>query len=262
MFTSNYSADMVKRFFLLLLLVNVSSMCIADIDPAFMDEIRNKTSSAVTKPEDLDRLLNRLRDTPLAEGADYRNKITAYQLISDSYAKRNHFRQAYTTYLQYLELKEQLFRERMTTAISTAQSSSESRQLKLTEEEKTTGEQADELLLSADRFTTSTFVYKKFFSLGIIVLTIIFAISLVRSGVRLLNMKKENEVVRNNILQLHRIALAGNLMEGNIAGNKDAVKSISQSSLEAARELSKLPTDTSLQSITKSLEKSGKSISA
>lgn len=251
---------MYKKLTLLTFALLLISFCRADIDVSFMQEIQDKTSNAATKPEDLDRLMNRLRDMPTVPGADYRNQITAYQLISDAYAKRNHFRQAYTTYLQYLELKEQLFSERMTSAISAAQQSSSSRQSKLIEEESATREEAAELLTSAERFTTSTFVYKKFFSLGIIVLTIIFAIILVRSGVRLLNMKKESESVRKDILQLHRIALAGKLIPGNRDGQQASIKSIQQSVMESADEISSLNSAGQLQTFTKSLEKTGQSL--
>lgn len=251
---------MSKKLTLLTIAFFGVSICLADIDTTFMQEIQDKTSNANTKPEDLDRLMNRLRDTPTAPGTDYRNHINAYRLISDAYAKRNHFRQAYTTYLQYLELKEQLFQERMTSAIIAAQQSSSARQSKLIEEENATREEAADLLTSAERFNTSTFVYKKFFSLGIIVLTIIFAILLVRSGVRLLNMKKENESVRKDILQLHRIALAGKLIPGNSDGQLASIKSIKQSVMESANEISSLNSDVQLQTLTKSMEKTAQKL--
>jgi len=245
--------------FLFILLLSVSSIR-AEVDNTFMEEIRSKTASEATKPEDLDRLINRLRDSPGNGSADYKNRFEAYRLISDSYAKRNHFRQAYSTYLKSLELKEQYFSERMTTAISAAQAAAAANKSKLDQEEQTTREEASDLMISSERFTTSTHVYKKFFSLGIIVLTILFAISLVRSGVRLMNMKKETEAEKTKILELHRLALAGKLVDGNIAGQQESLNSISKAIQESAEEISKLNGDTKLKSSALSLIQHSKTI--
>lgn len=245
----NSSVDMCKKLILLLFILLISAnIGRAEVDNMFMEEIRSKTASESTKPEDLDRLINRLRDTPANGALDFKNRTEAYKLISDGYAKRNHFRQAYTTYLKYLEIKEQHFSERIATAISGAQTAIAANQSKLDQEEQSTREEAADLLSSSERFNTSTYVYKKFFSLGIIVLTILFAISLVRSGMRLLNMKKETEVEKSKILELHRLAVAGKLVEGNTEGQRESLHSISHAIQESATELSTLATDTQLKS--------------
>ncbi|MEY4593997.1 MAG: hypothetical protein RIQ47_407, partial [Bacteroidota bacterium] len=132
--------------------------------------------------------------------------------------------------------------------ISGAQAAIAANQSKLDQEEQSTREEAADLLSSSERFNTSTYVYKKFFSLGIIVLTILFAISLVRSGMRLLNMKKETEVEKSKILELHRLAVAGKLVEGNTEGQRESLHSISHAIQESATELSTLATDTQLKS--------------
>ena len=183
-----------------------------------LQQMQNNASSTSVKPEALDRMVNRLRDVQTNNDREEQLLMDTHKAISNGYAINNHFKPAYREFAVYLDLKEKQTEKKFSTVVNEAKHRIDEKAGKLDSEVDATRKAADELKNSAARYTNARFVYKKFFSAAIIVLSVLFGFSLFRSGLRLLNMRSETTEKRIKIVEMHRIALIGKLVAGNESG--------------------------------------------
>lgn len=194
------------------------------LSAAELEEISKLATSPAVKSNDLDRMANRLPDLDGISSSDERLLLDAYKAISDGYSSINHFRQAYLVYRRYLELKEIRFQREFGTTVEKAQSSVNQRAAALDEEVSATRSEADQLRNSAQNYKVVRTFYKRFSALAIITMTFIFAVMLVRSGIRLNNMRRETAEVRKRISGLHRNSSLGRLWKGIVVGRRESLQ--------------------------------------
>lgn len=203
----------MKQIIILLVILNCTGLFAQDINK--LQQINSKAKAQFIKPESLDGLRKELREYDQSHDSLITHLLfDTYKTISAAYMAENHFRQAYEVYNKYLWLKEAaLLREKdksiqnTITEISTKRSGDETEQKRLLYQlsslKKENGLMADKKLS-----------FKRNFSFALILLTSVFAVLLVSSGIKMVNLRSKLRQARERMKNIHRTAITGNLETG------------------------------------------------
>lgn len=212
----------------------------------------NKSANALyVKPEKLDQLMIRLRPFFLQprKETDSLFMITM-KTITNGYVVNNHFKQGYFVYLQYLRFKESRLKSDLDASVAAANAAVNERRQKEDDELLSLKNTVDELQDDINGYKGKRAAFKTYFSIAIIVLSMIVAAMLVSTGVRLNNLRNRIKQNRENLISSHRKSTLGALSKGlldTIRSNvqtigkdvKQLISGISGASGDKAREIGK-----------------------
>lgn len=165
--------------------------------------------------------------------------LTAYKALSNGFAANVHYKQGYNVFQKYLNLKEKILAREKAAAITALQN--DYRQKDKADEDKVIQLQneAAQLNMDAEGFISKRKGFKNIFSIIIVVLSMIFAASLFRSGVKLKNLNEETKANQDKLAENHRLASLGYLSEGIPSSLESSKAHIKQTAIEARRLASK-----------------------
>jgi C4-dicarboxylate-specific signal transduction histidine kinase len=140
--------------------------------------------------------------------------LTAYKALSAGFAANVHYKHGYNVFEKYLNLKEKVLARKKTTAITNLQN--EYKQKDKADEDNVVKLQNEvaQLNLDAEGFISKRKGFKNIFSVIIVVLSMVFAASLFRSGVRLKNLNAETKANQDKLAENHRLSSLGYLADG------------------------------------------------
>jgi len=165
--------------------------------------------------------------------------LVAYKALSAGFAANVHYKQGYNVFQKYLRLKEKILAVEKAGAIAKLQN--EYKEKDKADEDKVVQLQNEvaQLNMDAEGFISKRKGFKNIFSIIIVVLSMLFAASLFRSGVKLRNLNAETKANQDKLAENHRLSSLGYLAEGipsTLSSNKEH---ITKTALEAKRLASK-----------------------
>ncbi len=140
--------------------------------------------------------------------------MEAYKALSAGFAANVHFKQGYNVFQKYLNLKEKIMAEEKAGVIIGLQN--EYRQMDKADEDKVVNLQNEvaQLNMDTEGFISKRSGFKNIFSIVIVALSVLFAASLFRSGVRLRSLNTQTKANQGIIKDNHRIVSLGYIGEG------------------------------------------------
>ena len=194
-------------------------------NPDELQSINNNSKVQFVKPEMLDQLMIALRKY---ETEPVRRQDTllldTYRNISSAYMANNHFKQAYEVYIKYINIKEDMLSADKTVSINEAINSVSSLQQKDEKNEIELQTKLNQLKEENELLAMKQLSFKRNFSLALIILTSIFAIMLVSSGIRMISLRSKLQQNRDRMKNIHRLAVTGNFSSGLRTSMKTVLK--------------------------------------
>jgi hypothetical protein len=140
--------------------------------------------------------------------------LVAYKALSAGFAANVHYKQGYNVFQKYLRLKEKILATEKAAAITNL--NNEYRLKDKADEDKVVQLQNEvaQLNMDAEGFISKRKGFKNIFSIVIVVLSMLFAASLFRSGVKLRNLNAETKANQDKLSENHRLSSLGYLSEG------------------------------------------------
>jgi len=222
MSTLNSSCKM-KKLLILILLSAIYSFSYGQ-GQAELQAINSKSKTIYIKAEALDQLMISLRpfENKHGDGIDTLLMDT-YLTISKGYAENNHFKQGYEVYNKYLSYKIASLQLYKSKTIATAASSINTRRQKDNAAQLELQNSINQLTIDIDDLGSDRSAFKKYFSLAIIILSLIFASMLVNYGIKFKNLKNTIKENKDSMLTNHRLGTLGRFAKGY---QKETFKSI------------------------------------
>ena len=239
---------MNSRNYFLILLLSIKISAVFGDSEANLENIKKNALSPTVKEEQLNKftiLLNEFQPTGEKDNQEYQEALSA---VTQGYANINHFKPAYLIFKKYLENKEIGMSRTYDSLVHQATSTVQQKELILDAEMDSTAIASRKLKSSTSNYLSIKTFYQRFFPFTLVTLIFIFAIMLVRSGIKLLSMKKETTRLLEKINENHRLALIGRLSAGFDKGFKDNINEINRLSDQSLTLLN------SIKSSSKSLE--------
>ncbi|CAN5534583.1 hypothetical protein BH11BAC1_BH11BAC1_06250 [soil metagenome] len=160
--------------------------------------------------------------------------LTAYKALSAGFAANVHYKQGYVVFQKYLTLKEKLLAREKAEVIAKLQN--DYRQNDKADEEKVVSLQNEvsQLNLDTEGFISKRSGFKNIFSIVIVVLSMLFAASLFRSGMRLKNLNTETKANQEKLAANHRLASLGYVADGIPGAFKTNLENVNKIASDAA----------------------------
>lgn len=163
--------------------------------------------------------------------------LEAYKALSSGFAANVHYKQGYNVFQKYLTLKEKILAREKAAVISRLQN--EYQQKDKADEDKvvTLQNEVAQLNMDTEGFISKRSGFKNIFSIVIVVLSMIFAASLFRSGVKLKNLNAETKANQEKLAENHRLASLGYLSEGipgAVTSNREALRKATSDAMQIA----------------------------
>jgi hypothetical protein len=198
-----------------------------------LDHLISMTKAPYPLVDSLDRVAYRVTyyDQNKPSPAEREKLIELYKLLSKGYATVFHFRQGYEEFNRYLSLKEQKL---LTQKADTMHRINENfRQVDSKDEAEVSDlrNKADDLDQSISSLTSRGSWFKKIVSGIIAVLSLMFAVSLFRTGVRIKEINTSVLANRQKLLDNHRLSVLGilsNSLHESLEENEQKLKSYSK----------------------------------
>ena len=205
-----------------------------------LQTINDKSKSQFVKPESLDQLMIVLRKY---EASQVRSQDTllldTYKNISSAYMANNHFKQAYEVFQKYIIRKENMLSADKSDFLNQNISSVTSRKQKDDNEEMELQSRLKQLKEDNAHLDVRQNFFKRNFSLALIILTAIFALVLVNTGIRMMNLRSNLQQNRDRMKSIHRLAVTGKFSSGLISGLNSVLKSSEEQTRELGDDLKK-----------------------
>lgn len=218
----------MKKNFILSFIFLLSGM-VASAQAPDMDRLISNITVPAPPVEALDQAAIQLHyfDSVAPTEAQEAKMLQAYKALSAGFAANVHYKQGYNVFQKYIALKERILARQKAAVISKLQA--EYKEKDKTDEDKVISLQNEvsQLNLDAEGFISKRSGFKNIFSIVIVVLSMLFAASLFRSGVRLRNLNAETKANQEKLLQNHRVATLGYLADGipdSMRANKESMK--------------------------------------
>lgn len=167
--------------------------------------------------EALDQLLIDIKTVEVAPGADSLNDyllMDTYRSIASGYSANFHFRQSYEVFRKYLIYKENLLAIQKLSAINNILSSISVRELLDERKMKDHVFKFSKLENEKQNLESELFRWKRNISISLLILSSIFALMLVSSGIKLFSRRSKIRQNRDKIKKIHRAASIGNMEPG------------------------------------------------
>ncbi|TAH43794.1 MAG: hypothetical protein EYC69_02110 [Bacteroidetes bacterium] len=199
--------------FLLLLVFQVATLYAQD--NYNLSEINAAAKTQFVKPETLDRLMIRLRMLENNLPADQDDLlIETYKTIAEQYIANNHYSQAYAVYSKCMTFKQESLARKFINSIDSTKKNIEERRTNDGTELMNLQNQVQELQIDNDLLVSKRINFKKYFSFIIIALSTLFALILVRSALKLINIRSQLKENKESMKLQHRIATLGFYVKG------------------------------------------------
>jgi hypothetical protein len=163
------------------------------------------------------------------------NLIRQYKSLAKGYADNFHFKQGYQTFEKYLQLKERKLATEKFVVLKEMNTKFDRMDNKDEAEVKSLQQQVTDIDESTSSLNSRGLLFKNALTIIIIILSLLFAVSLFRTGLRLKEIKGAVDANREHLLANHRMAVLGLLSPGlkeSIAENKRKQAELSAELLE------------------------------
>ena len=166
--------------------------------------------------DSLDRVTSRLHyfDTNAPSHDQQEKLMEIYKAISNGYAVNSHYKTGYEAFSKYLSIKEKKLAAEKDAAIAKEKAQYDQKDKNDAAEVSTLEEQVKQLDGDTNGLITKRSLFKKIFSVIIAFLSLLFAYSLFRSGVKMKDLRNETQADRDKVMHNHRIALIGSFSDG------------------------------------------------
>jgi hypothetical protein len=246
MFILNSSFKKMKKISLYILFNIICSTIFAQ-DVATLQSLNSRAKTIYIKADALDQIMIALRPFEDLHGAGIDTLLMdTYKVISQGYADNNHFKQGYQVYDKYLNYRIASLQLYKSKTISTAATSIDSRKQKDDAAQVDLQNNISQLQIDIDQLGSKRSGFKKYFSLGVILLSLIFAGLLVNYGVKFNNLKNQIKDNKDSMLASHRLATLGSFATGYQSETGKAFVNIENTILQIKSEL-KSTTDPNLK---------------
>lgn len=187
-----------------ILLVLLAVFATGSLFASGLEEINKEAHTLYIKPEQLDRLLIRLRQetTALSEEKSLL-LLDTYKTISEQYALNNHYRQAYETFLLYLNHKENYLSKIQRGSLDSARTHIGKRSQQNDADLMSLQNNLEALTIENESYLNKISFFKRYFSLLIIILSGIFAALLISFAVKLNKLNSQLKDFRDKMRTLH-----------------------------------------------------------
>lgn len=140
--------------------------------------------------------------------------LVAYKALSAGFAANVHYKQGYNVFQKYLNLKEKILAGEKAAVITKLQN--EYKEKDRADEDKVVSLQNEvaQLNLDTEGYISKRSGFKNIFSIVIVALSMMFAASLFRSGVRIRSLSAETKANHDKLAENHRIASLGYIAKG------------------------------------------------
>ena len=214
-------------------------MCVfTNAQPPNLDRLIANITVAAPPVEALDNAAIQLHyfDSVVPTPEQEVKMLEAYKALSAGFAANVHYKQGYNVFQKYLRLKEKILARQKAEVITKLQN--EYQQKDKADEDKVVSLQNEvaQLNMDTENFISKRSGFKNIFSIVIVVLSMLFAGSLFRSGVRLKNLNTETKENQAKLAENHRLSSLGILAPGiprSLKANEAALKK----SIAEARQL-------------------------
>jgi hypothetical protein len=201
--------------------------------PGSLQIIYQKATDKYVSADMLDRLMIQLREfEKQPAGSNDTLLMQTYKAIAYSYAANNHYKQAYYVFKRYLEFKEQVLARDKANSLKTVTASVTERRQKDEVEQLDIQNKLSQLQIDIDQLESRRSGFKKYFSFGLVALTVLFAVMLVNAGIKLNNSRVKLKQNRERMKELQRIAVVGKYAGGIRAGLRNSLAQIENSAME------------------------------
>jgi len=230
---------MKKTSFLLLLFLSISVIALAQAPD--LDRLIANITVAAPPVEALDNAAIQLHyfDSVEPTPEQETKMLTAYKALSAGFAANVHYKQGYNVFQKYLRLKEKILAREKAAAITALQN--EYHMKDKADEDKVVQLQNEvgQLNMDAEGFISKRKGFKNIFSIIIVILSMLFAASLFRSGVKLKNLNAETKSNQDKLAENHRLSSLGYLSEGIPSALKSNKQHIRDTAMKAKQIASK-----------------------
>ena len=239
---------MKKNIFPLILLFSGSLIAGAQDNSApDLVQMNSAAKNPYAKVEEFDKLQQNLKyfDTHMPSVKDQQQALLeVYRLLANDYSANNHFKQGYSVYQKYLEIKESFLLAEKSEAISKTVGEMETKQGK--DEQELTGKQNEIQQLELDNkyLDGKRKSFKQYFSFGVIALTVLFSFLLLQAGLRLTKIRHDLKSGRERLKNVHRTAALGRLKNGILLTVKNILFAINKTSVDNLSNIEQLQQQT------------------
>ncbi len=168
-------------------------------------------------PEALDQVLIDLKAVQMNPGADSLNDflvMDTYRAIASGYSANFHFKQAYEAFRKYVVYKENILVIQKEAAINNTLSSVTVRELLDEREMKDRIFKLSKLESEKQQLEADVYRWKRNISISLLVLSSIFALMLVSSGIKLFSRNSNISQNKETIKRIHRKSTIGSMEPG------------------------------------------------
>ncbi len=223
---------------LLLLIINAICSFSYGQTPEELQSINSQSKTIYIKAEALDQLMISLRPFESKHGNGIDSVLMdTYISISKGYADNNHFKQGYEVYNQFLNYKIESLQLYKSATISAAATSINNRRQKDNTAQLELQNTINQLTIDIDDLGSDRSAFKKYFSFGIIALSLIFASLLVNYGMKFNNLKNTIKENKEAMLANHRLATLGHFARGYQSETGKSIVGIENSIAQIKSEL-------------------------
>lgn len=228
----------MKKNYLLLIILFAGLIPVVASEPVNLEDINREARALFIKPEKLDMLMIQLRtiqkDVPSGQEQLLMN---TYKIIADQYSANNHYGQAYSVYLAYLDYKKSWFVKVRKNSLDSLQASVALRKQQDEMEIMNQNNQVEQLSVDIDQLSNKHGRFRKFFSFGILALSVLFASLLVKSGLTMNTIRVRLKEDREKMKSMQRISVLGWFVSGCIHSFRTRMEGIIRSSSDIVRKL-------------------------
>ena len=204
----------MKKIFSLLIITLFCSNIFGQ-DVSSLQVLNNRSKTIYIKAEALDQIMIALRPYENVHGNGIDTLLMdTYKNISKGYADNNHFKQGYEVYNKYLEYKIEMLNLYKSKTITAAAGSINNRKQKDNSTQLDLQNNISQLQIDLDQLASKRSGFKKYFSLGVIVLSLIFAALLLNYGVKYNNLKNKIKENKDAMLASHKLGILGKFSKG------------------------------------------------
>ncbi|MFZ7114011.1 MAG: hypothetical protein ACO1G9_01435 [Bacteroidota bacterium] len=216
-------------------------------DIATLQSLNARAKTIYIKAEALDQIMISLRPYEDLHGDGIDTLLMeTYKIISQGYSDNNHFKQGYQVYDKYLNYRIESLQRYKTKTISNAAASIDSRKQKDDAAQVDLQNTISQLQIDIDQLGSKRSGFKKYFSFGVIVLSLIFAGLLVNYGVKFNNLKNQIKDNKDSMMSGHRLSTLGHFASGYQSETGKSFVSIENTIAQVKSEL-KSTTDQNLK---------------
>ncbi len=184
-------------------------------DISELQTLNGKAKTIYIKAEALDQIMVALRPFENKHGNGIDTLLMdTYKVVAKGYEDNNHFKQGFEVYNKYLNYKIESLQLYKNKEVSTAVSSIDTRKKNDNSSQLDLQNKIDELQIDIDQLSSKQSSFKKYFSFGIILLSVVIAMMLVNYAVKFNSLKNKIKENKESMLKDHHSGTLGQFSNG------------------------------------------------